>query len=73
MNGFYGLTNELVADRHREHLHEAEQRRRIRQAAASRDRWTHGFVTRVRTTLTRVAPHHDAPTVAGLPTGLRGV
>ena len=53
MNGFYGLTNELVADRHREYLHEAEQRRRIRQAAASRDRWTHGFVTRVRTALTR--------------------
>ena len=49
MNGFYGLTNELVADRHREYMHEAEQRRRIRQVAAPRDRWTHGFVTRVRT------------------------
>ena len=73
MNGFYGLTNELVADRHRECLRVAEQRRRIRQVAAPRDRWADGFVTRVSTALTRVRPHHDAPTVAGLPTGLMGV
>ena len=73
MNGCYGLTNELVADRHRECLHEAEQRRRIRQVAAPRDRWTPDFVTPARTALTRVTPHHDALTVAGLPTGLMGV
>ena len=73
MNGFDGLTNELVADRHREYLQKAEQRRRIRQVAASRDRWTDGFVTRVRSVLTGVTPHHDAPTVPGLPTGLIGV
>jgi hypothetical protein len=73
MNGRYGLTNELVADRHREWLHEAEQRRRTCQVAAPCDRWTRGFVTRVRTAPSRVTPHHDAPAVAGLPTGLMGL